>query len=155
MTFDAWGNRFVCDNRHPCRHVIFEEDFIKRCPHVAFPAVVHDVIPADDKNQVFPLTSAWTTSNLHAGTFTAACGVTVYTGDWLPQEFRGNVFVCEPTGNLVQRAILEPDGVTFKSRNPHTDARREFLASRDDWFRPVDLQNGPDGALYVVDMYRA
>ena len=189
MTFDAWGNRFVCDNRHPCRHVIFEEDFIKRCPHVAFPAVVHDVIPADDKNQVFPLTSAWTTSNLHAGTFTAACGVTVYTGDWLPEEFRGNVFVCEPTGNLVQRAILEPDGVTFKSRNPYQRAElsgtalaagrtgtdkptrdstppaasavplrngtQEFLASRDDWFRPVDLQNGPDGALYVVDMYRA
>jgi putative heme-binding domain-containing protein len=197
MTFDAWGNRFVCDNRHPCRHVIFEEDFIKRCPHVAFPAVVHDVIPADDKNQVFPLTSAWTTSNLHAGTFTASCGVTVYTGDWLPEEFRGNVFVCEPTGNLVQRAILEPDGVTFKSRNPYqrspvaprqeqpnaptTSANKstpngqsestarsadlsrsdratetqEFLASRDDWFRPVDLQNGPDGALYVVDMYRA
>lgn len=192
MTFDAWGNRFVCDNRHPCRHVIFEEDFIKRCPHVAFPAVVHDVIPADDKNRVFPLTSAWTTSNLHAGTFTASCGVTVYTGDWLPEEFRGNVFVCEPTGNLVQRAILEPDGVTFKSRNPYERSRhvprdepstrdsrttssgdsklnserlvtrnvtatetQEFLASRDDWFRPVDLQNGPDGALYVVDMYRA
>ncbi len=201
MTFDAWGNRFVCDNRHPCRHVIFEEDFIKRCPHVAFPAVVNDVIPADDKNKVFPLTSAWTTSNLHAGTFTASCGVTVYTGDWLPEEFRGNVFVCEPTGNLVQRAILEPDGVTFKSRNPYqrSDDRspvaprqeqpnapttpadkstptgrskstarsadlsrsdratetQEFLASRDDWFRPVDLQNGPDGALYVVDMYRA
>ena len=197
LTFDAWGNRFVCDNRHPCRHVIFEEDFIKRCPHVAFPAVIHDVIPADDKNQVFPLTSAWTTSNLHAGTFTAACGLTVYTGDWLPEEFRGNVFVCEPTGNLVQRAILEPDGVTFKSRNPYqrspvaprqekpnapsTPANKstpngqsgstarsadlsrsdratgtqEFLASGDDWFRPVDLQNGPDGALYVVDMYRA
>ena len=195
MTFDAWGNRFVCDNRHPCRHVIFEEDFIKRCPHVAFPAVVHDVIPADDKNRVFPLTSAWTTSNLHAGTFTASCGVTVYTGDWLPEEFRGNVFVCEPTGNLVQRAILEPDGVTFKSRNPYqrssvapqprfpnasptstnnstsnsqttpndesrswndrATGTQEFLASRDDWFRPVDLQNGPDGALYVVDMYRA
>lgn len=199
MTFDAWGNRFVCDNRHPCRHVIFEEDFIRRCPHVAFPAVVNDVIPPDDKNKVFPLTSAWTTSNLHAGTFTAACGVCVYTGDWLPVEFRGNVFVCEPTGNLVQRAVLEPDGVTFKSRNPHersadrssvapqprfpnasptstnkpasnsqatsNDESRswndratetqEFLASRDDWFRPVDLQNGPDGALYVVDMYRA
>ncbi len=155
LTFDAWGNRFVCDNRHPCRQVIFEEDFIKRCPHVAFPAVVHDVILPDDKNQVFPLTSAWTTSNLHAGTFTAACGVCVYTGDWLPEEFRGNVFVCEPTGNLVQRAVLEPDGVTFKSRNPYTEAQRDFLASRDDWFRPVDLQNGPDGALYVVDMYRA
>jgi putative membrane-bound dehydrogenase-like protein len=200
MTFDAWGNRFVCDNRHPCRHVIFEEDFIRRCPHIAFPTVVNDVIPPDDKNKVFPLTSAWTTSNLHAGTFTASCGVTVYTGDWLPEEFRGNVFVCEPTGNLVQRAVLEPDGVTFKSRNPYerpvaerspvaprqglpnapttssdestsnsqstsnVESRsrsdratetQEFLVSRDDWFRPVDLQNGPDGALYVVDMYRA
>src|SRR5205814_236749 len=64
-----------------------------------------------------------------------------------------NSFVCEPTGNLVHRDILEPDGATFKSHYPEGNA--EFLASPDEWFRPVDLANGPDGALYVVDMYRA
>ena len=55
--------------------------------------------------------------------------------------------------NLVHRDILEPDGATFKSHYAKGDV--EFLATPDEWFRPVDLANGPDGALYVVDMYRA
>src|SRR5262249_13560069 len=61
--------------------------------------------------------------------------------------------VCEPTGNLVHRDILDPDGPTFKSH--YAQEGVEFLASPDEWFRPVDLANGPDGALYIVDMYRA
>jgi putative heme-binding domain-containing protein len=90
---------------------------------------------------------------LHAGTFTSACGLTIYRGDALPGEFYGNLFVCEPTGHLVHREIMKPNGVTFTSRAAYEGA--EFLASRDEWFSPVNLEIGPDGALYVVDMYRA
>src|SRR5262249_28709388 len=86
--------------------------------------------------------------------FTASCGRLIYRGDALPKDqYYGNSFVCEPTGNLVHRDILDPDGSTFKSHYPQEGV--EFLASPDEWFRPVDLANGPDGALYVVDMYRA
>ena len=90
---------------------------------------------------------------MHAGQFTAACGVTIYQGDALPEEFRGNSFTCEPTGNLVHRDVLSPDGATFHSHYGREGV--EFLASRDPWFRAVNLANAPDGALYVVDMYRA
>lgn len=153
MTFDDFGNRFICSNRNPCRHVVLEDRYLKRNPFLAVRDVAQDVSPPAEKSRIFPISRAWTTSNLHAGQFTAACGVTIYRGDALPAEYYGNSFVCEPTGNLVHRDILEPDGATFKSHYPPGDV--EFLASPDEWFRPVDLANGPDGALYVVDMYRA
>lgn len=85
-------------------------------------------------------------------TFTAACGPVVYRGDQFPEEFRGNVFLCEPTANLIRRnRILEKDG-SLTATNAYEQA--EFLASTDERFRPVNLFNGPDGALYVVDMAR-
>jgi putative membrane-bound dehydrogenase-like protein len=153
LTFDAFGNRFVCSNRNPCIHVILESDDLARNPHFAVAKVGHDASPAAEASRVFPLVKAWTTSTLHAGQFTAACGVTIYQGDALPQEFRGNSFTCEPTGSLVHRDVLIPQGATFTSKPGQEGV--EFLASRDPWFRAVNLANAPDGALYIVDMYRA
>jgi putative heme-binding domain-containing protein len=117
------------------------------------PAVVHDVAAAGEASKVYPLVEAWTTSILHAGQFTAACGIDIYRGDALPAEYYGNSFTCEPTGSLVLREVITPDGPSFKGRSPYEG--REFLASRDPWFRPVYCDGGPDGALYVCDMYRA
>jgi len=83
--------------------------------------------------------------------FTAACGVSIYRGDALPGDCVGNAFLCEPSANLVRRNILdEKDGVVT-ARNAYD--KKEFLASTDELFRPVNTYTGPDGALYIVDMY--
>src|SRR5207247_4849051 len=100
----------------------------------------------------FPPTANIATAACHGGYVTRACGVTIYNGTALPNEYRGNAFVCEPAGNLVHRDVLVPDGVTFIAKRAY--ATNEFLASADNWFRPVNLATGPDGALYVCDMYR-
>ncbi len=84
--------------------------------------------------------------------FTAACSPLVYRGAALPTEFRGNVFVCEPAGNLIKRNGIEEKELSLTARDPHPG--QEFLASTDERFRPVHLATGPDGALYVADMYR-
>ncbi len=153
LTFDDYGNRFICSNRNPAIHVVLEDRFLKKNPLVAVAAVTHDVAKVGDESRVFPITRAWTTSNLHAGQFTAACGLEIYRGDALPEEFKDNIFVCEPTSHLVHREIMQPHGVTFTSKPAYENA--EFFASRDEWCCPVNLEIGPDGALYVVDMYRA
>ena len=88
----------------------------------------------------------------HSGTFTSACGVLVFGGAGLAPEHDGNVFICEPAQNLVQRQVFRPEGASLRSDPPYRG--REFLASTDTWFRPVFLGNGPDGALYVADMHR-
>jgi putative membrane-bound dehydrogenase-like protein len=152
LCFDDWGNRFNCSNRNPVRHVVIEDRYLKANPGVTVPATVNDVAASGEQSRIFPISRAWTTSNLHAGQFTAACGVYIYRGDLLPAEFKGNVFTCDPTGNLIHREIMQPAGPTFTSKAAYEG--KEFLASPDEWFRPVNLELGPDGALYVVDMYR-
>jgi mono/diheme cytochrome c family protein/glucose/arabinose dehydrogenase len=82
---------------------------------------------------------------------TAACGALIYRGDALP-DFRGNAFIPEPSGNLVKRAVLkEKDGVVS---GESAERGREFLVSTDERFRPVQAVDGPDGALYIADLYR-
>lgn len=83
---------------------------------------------------------------------TATCGALIYRGDAFPAMYRGNAFVPEPGANLVKRFTMsETDGLV-KATN--TAKGSEFLTSTDERFRPVNACNGPDGALYLVDMYR-
>lgn len=84
--------------------------------------------------------------------FTSACAPLVYRGDALPADYRGNAFVCEPAGNLIKRNVVTADGPVLSAHDPHPGT--EFLASTDERFRPVWLADGPDGALYIADMYR-
>jgi mono/diheme cytochrome c family protein/glucose/arabinose dehydrogenase len=84
--------------------------------------------------------------------FTAVCAPLVYRGDRLPADAYGNVFVADPAANLVSRIVVSDDGTTLRARKAYDNA--EFLASTDERFRPVYISNAPDGALYVVDMYR-
>ena len=67
---------------------------------------------------------------------------------------RATRFVSEPVHNLVHREIMKPKGVTFTSQRADDEQKSEFLASSDNWFRPTMIQTGPDGALWVADMYR-
>jgi len=83
--------------------------------------------------------------------FTAVCAPTVYRGDLMP-ELRGDVFVVEPACHIVRRSRITVDGTQARGENAYPD--REFLASTDERFRPVFAETGPDGALYLVDLYR-
>ena len=160
LTFDDQGRRFICANRNPVWHVVLEPHQLRRNPNLAFSDTVHEVSTTGAQAIVWPLSRDLTTASFHPqlmntphrGTFTSASGVHIHRGDALPEGHRGSVFVAESAQNLVQRQVREPDGVTFRSR-PARDGV-EFLASRDTWFRPVFAGNGPDGALYIVDMYR-
>ena len=160
LTFDDHGRRFICSNRRPVMHVVLEPRYLQRNPHLAFSSTVEDVSVAGAQATVWPLTSDMTTASFipglmstpHAGTFTAASGVHVHRGDALPADHGESIFICESAQNLVQRQIRSPSGVTFTSKPARTG--RDFLSSRDSWFRPVFAANGPDGALYIVDMYR-
>ncbi|MGB4400022.1 MAG: c-type cytochrome [Daejeonella sp.] len=84
--------------------------------------------------------------------FTAACGPVIYNGHLFDSKYYGNAFVAEPAANLIKRNILSRDGYSVLGRQAYT--KDEFLRSTDERFRPVNLYNGADGAMYVVDMYR-
>ncbi|OWW24086.1 hypothetical protein B4Q04_16555 [Zobellia sp. OII3] len=82
--------------------------------------------------------------------FTASCGQSIFLGDKLPMY--GDLFIPEPVGRLIRRAKVNIVNGKKVLSNPYGET--EFLASTDTNFRPVDTQTGPDGCLYVVDMYR-
>lgn len=84
--------------------------------------------------------------------FASACAPFVYRGHIFPGDFQGNAFVCEPTANLIKRNIITESPFSLQAQEAYTN--REFLASTDERFRPVFLASGPDGALYIVDMYK-
>ncbi|MBC8356970.1 MAG: c-type cytochrome [Planctomycetes bacterium] len=86
------------------------------------------------------------------GYFTSATGITIYRGNAYPSEYRGNAFVGDVGGNLVHRKFVNTNSVIYKA--DRADQGEELLASSDNWFRPVNFVNAPDGSLYILDMYR-
>ena len=89
---------------------------------------------------------------------TSASGMVYYRGDQFPSAYNQDVFVAEPAGNVVVQLRLKHEGLQVSTDHILYEdekwGQREFLASTDERFRPVDVDVGPDGALYVVDMYR-
>jgi putative membrane-bound dehydrogenase-like protein len=173
LALDDWGDRFLVTNQ---QHVLFAAPityrYLARNPNYAAPNLVVNISAYGHPAQVYPTSQpdpwrlarsedpAWVkfygvaeaTAN---GYFTAASGQTIYRADRFPPEYRGNHFSVDNAQNLVHRCVLDPAGAVYSARRPHPDENREFLASTEQWFRPVNLTVGPDGGLYIVDMYRA
>ncbi|HLL43310.1 MAG TPA: c-type cytochrome, partial [Segetibacter sp.] len=84
--------------------------------------------------------------------FTAACAPVIYNGNLFNQDYYGNAFVAEPSANLIKRNILHERGYEVEGKEAYVE--KEFLASEDERFRPVNLFVGPDGSMYIIDMYR-
>jgi putative membrane-bound dehydrogenase-like protein len=170
-TFDDWGHRFLCDIRNPAQHVVLPLHYLARNPFLAAPAVLNDMAESGDQLPVHRISppelwrvlraKRWAGERdivmprselVGAGVVTSSSGITSYRGAAYPEKYRNNVFVCECAGNLFYRLQLAPDGPTFKATRADTNA--EMVASTDNWFRPVNFVNAPDGTLHVVDMYR-
>jgi putative membrane-bound dehydrogenase-like protein len=154
---DDWGRWFGCDNSSALLHFPHEARYLRRNPHV--PAPPPAVAPAGDYDvgRVYPVSRMLERFNDpgQANRLTSACGLALYRDTMLGDGYAGNAFVCEPVHNLVHRMIiLDANGMTPARRRAPDEHDSEFLASTDNWFRPVQVRTGPDGALYVVDMYR-
>ncbi|WP_197169485.1 PVC-type heme-binding CxxCH protein [Novipirellula galeiformis] len=157
---DDHGNWFGSNNSIPVRHYVLADHYLRRNPLVAPPAAQRNIARLDN-TQVFPVSrvlSHWSGYKPPAAgmehEFTSACSTTIYRDTLLGADFLQNTFTCEPVHNLVQRRQLTATGVTFESVRPEDEAEIEFLASTDSWFRPSFVTTGPDGALWVTDMYR-
>jgi putative membrane-bound dehydrogenase-like protein len=91
--------------------------------------------------------------SIASGYFTSACSPLIYRDDALP-GLKGSYLVCEPSTNVVHRAIIKREGTFLKLERHESESKREFLASSDVWFHPISLAHDPSGAIVVVDFYR-
>jgi len=153
---DDFGNWFGNNNSNPIWHYVLEDRYLSRNPHATGAQTKAEVSVVPGAAPVFPTSKTMARFNdFHAANrFTSACSTSIYRDQLLGEEFYGNAFTCEPVHNLVSRLVLERDGVTFKGRRAKDEQESEFFASSDNWTRPVMVRTGPDGAIYIADMYR-
>jgi putative membrane-bound dehydrogenase-like protein len=151
-----WGDWFGGNNSNPIFHYTLEDDYLRRNPHAAPPELRHQISVAPGASPVYPKSRTLARFNdfAMANKFTSACSQIIYRDNFLGKEFEGNYFVCEPVHNLVHREPVVSDGCTFKAQRAGDEQESEFLASSDNWFRPSMCRVGPDGALWIADMYR-
>ena len=167
-TFDDWGHRFLCSESQPLLQAVLPQSYLERNPYLPVPSAVHPlaeypvpifrVSPIERWRKIRssrriahgnrPATSAGASHHV----VDAAAGVTVYRGGAYPPEYYGSVFVGDAQNNLIHRRVLTPQGGVFASHRG--DPNTEFVRSPDNWFRPVNFVNAPDGTLYVLDMSR-
>ncbi|MBM3836720.1 MAG: c-type cytochrome [Verrucomicrobia bacterium] len=173
LSFDDAGRKFVCSNSAHLQMLMYDDADVKANPRFSMPNPLVNIAedgPAAAVYRISPdepwrvIRTRWRVAGLvpgpieggghPSGYFTAATGVTIYRGNAWPKEYRGNVIVADCGSNLIHRKQLFPEGASLVGRRPADELKTEFIASKDNWFRPVQFANAPDGTLYVADMYR-
>ncbi len=173
LSVDDWGHEFACNNSNQIRQIVLPASAVERNTAYVAPPAILDIASDGPAGPVFRISppEPWRvvrtrqrvadpamvkklafTEQFAFGYFTSATGVTIYRGSAYPEEYRGNAFVGDVGGNLVHRKTLKPAGSVYVA--DRADPKVEFLASTDNWFRPVDFANTPNGTLLIIDMYR-
>ena len=154
---DDWGNWFGCNNSNPMWQYVLADHYLRGNPHAVVRNTRHTVPLRPGAAPVYPISRTLPRYNDFRGVnrFTSACSTTIYRDRLLGSIFYGDAFTSEPVHNLISRLQLTPSAATFSGRRASDESNSEFLASRDNWFRPTMIRTGPDGALWIADMYRA
>src|SRR5207244_745622 len=172
MGFNDDGRQFLCrQHRHLMTH-LFDRRYADRNPYYTMPDPTVDIAVDGPKAALYRISpeepwrvlrTRWRVEGLEngieaggraSGYFSAACGLTIYRGNAWPREYVGDAFVADPAENIVHRKKVVHLGPIARAERPTDEKTVEFLASKDTWFRPVQMANAPDGTLYIADMYR-
>ena len=151
-----WGDWFGGNNSSSLFQYPLPEHYRNRNPHAILPADRHYVPTGENPERIYPTSELLQRFNRpeHANRITGGCGAGIYRDTMLGPDYSGDAFICAPVHNLVRRLKLNANGPVMTGVRAPDEQRSEFLSSSDNWFRPVQATTGPDGALWVVDMYR-
>jgi putative membrane-bound dehydrogenase-like protein len=153
---DDWGNWFGNNNPTWLWHYHIPEHYLGRNPYLVVKSTKQMLANYPESTRLYPASRTRQRFNDHHqfNHVTSGNSAMPYRDDLFGPDFATSVFISDPVHNVVHREVLEPSGVTFTSHRAPDQTNSEFLASTDNWFRPIMLKTGPDGALYIADMYR-
>lgn len=168
MTINDVGDRFPATGGRPAMYALpLDHHSLARNPFVETPPTNYSAV---DYNRGFRISEphpwrvkrrqdpAWVKfygeRETNSNYFSGGCSNEFYGDNLFPEPYHKNMFYCEPSLNIVHRCVVVRDGAGYRGARAPGEERSEFLASTDQWFRPMNLRVGPEGALYIVDMYR-
>jgi putative membrane-bound dehydrogenase-like protein len=155
LGMDEAGRLFETHNTTHISHLVFPDRYIDGKPMLKNSSLEN--ISDHEENglaRIYPIGEQESRVNHpeQSGYFSGSCGITYYGGGALGDDYKGTVWVCDVVLNLIHVDKIRPNGSSFTASR--LMEKRDFLASKDRSFRPVNLTVGPDGAMYVVDMHR-
>ena len=157
LVFDAYGSSFTTHNINHILQRILPVEAMERFR--GFPSMRATVHISDHGGmaRIYPISETQTRVNHpeQSGYFSSSGGMGIIPDTFDQTTLAGGVLVCDVVGNLVHRDVMHPNGPVFEARRAAEELSQEFLASRDLSFRPVGMETGPDGNLYLLDMQRA
>ena len=156
LVFDDWGRSFTTYNVNHIQQRIIPGRYLNRFPGMPPLEATESISDHGEAGRIYPISTPETRVNHpeQAGHFSAAGGMGIINSGVFGGDLPGSLLVCDVVGNLVHRDVLKESGPAFIASRSPDEAKREFFASRDNSFRPVGIETGPDGALYLLDMQR-
>jgi len=153
QTFDEFGHHILTSNAHHLFHEVIADRYLRRNAKLLVAGATQSIPDHGDACEIYPITQNPEHQLLtDVGVITSSCGVTWYLGGLFHEKYKNMTFIAEPVHNLVHADIIKDNGASFVASRAFE--KKEFLASKDTWFRPVNFYTAPDGALYVIDYYR-
>ena len=153
QSFDNWGHHFCVENADHIFEEVIAGRYLNRNPALLVANASDYISDHGSACEVYPITVNPENQLLtDRGVITSACGITYYNGGLFPDSFNNVTFVAEPVSNIVHADRIQDRGASFTASRVYPE--KEFLATTDGWFRPVQMYVGPDGALYIIDYYR-
>ena len=152
---DDWGNWFGNDNSHPIFHYVYDREWLN-ASRFAFRSPSQHLMQPPSAPPVYPIRRDADRFNdlFAANRFTSACSSIFCRSPGATAEMQGCALVCESVHNLVSRIQVQSKGPSFIGSRLEEDKQSDWLRSDDPWFRPVRIENGLDGTLWIADMYR-
>ncbi|MEP7268623.1 MAG: PVC-type heme-binding CxxCH protein [Saprospiraceae bacterium] len=155
ITMDDFGRLFGTHNLHHISQLVFPDRYVAASV-LSIPNTLKNISDHEENGlaRIYPIGEQESRVNHpeQSGYFSGSCGITYYGGGVMGEEYNQTVWVADVVLNLLHVDKIKLKGSELTASR--VLEKRDFLASTDRAHRPVNMNIGPDGSMYLVDMYR-
>lgn len=155
LAMDEYGRFFETHNLTHISHLVFPDRYLKG-RQILPENTLQNISDHEEDGlaRIFPIGEQEDRVNHpeQSGYFSGSCGVTYYGGGAFGEKYNNTVWVADVVLNLIHVDKIKPNGASFTASRIFEN--KDFLASSDRAFRPVNMSVGPDGSMYIIDIHR-